>query len=468
MTAEPYRRLCQKEALATVSSRYTEKSQGETNLSMCTGAGKTFVIVDVCHLPGVNRTILVFPSLLLIQQFYRDHKASFPHMFYFATEGTLKSGAHVICRISASFAELGFDSFTILTTYVSAPLLFSALSDERRLDMLIADEAHHITAPVYGAACATAAAFIGHTVHFSATLPDSKEPHYKYPLLKGIRDGVVRDFNIELFISKSGEETGLIQMIDKLVALHDRKAKILIYTAEANTDGSSVRTFMMRNAAALRDRGWWIEGINADTEDKDREPLLRAFEADKSSASILVSCRTLSEGIDLKNANCMLPWDPSASVKDNIQRIGRVVRLYKNAGGAVAKDQPPSTILIPVFVEEAEYAACSGDRAAIHTLLEKQISEGEKGNFRPIVNVCTALKSELAEEDSDLFNQLLNYPFTTKVRVDRDLVTCVAAQLKKSVEDVLEEMATTLTDKGELEEETIDAIREGDLEQEDA
>jgi len=106
MTAEPYRRLCQKEALATVSSRYTEKSQGETNLSMCTGAGKTFVIVDVCHLPGVNRTILVFPSLLLIQQFYRDHKASFPHMFYFATEGTLKSGAHVICRISASFAEL--------------------------------------------------------------------------------------------------------------------------------------------------------------------------------------------------------------------------------------------------------------------------------------------------------------------------------------------------------------------------
>jgi superfamily II DNA or RNA helicase len=464
MTAEPYRRLCQKEALAVVSSRYTEKSQGETNLSMCTGAGKTFVIVDVCHLPGVNRTILVFPSLLLIQQFYRDHKASFPHMFYCATEDTL----HDVPRISASFAELGFDSFTILTTYVSAPLLLAALSDERRLDMLIADEAHHITAPVYSAAYATAAPFIGHTVHFSATLPDAKEPHYKYPLLKGIRDGVIRDFNIELFISKSGEDTGLIQMIDKLVALHDRKAKILIYTAEANTDGSSVRTFMMRNATALRARGWWIEGINADIEDKDREPLLRAFEADKSSASILVSCRTLSEGIDLKNANCMLPWDPSASVKDNIQRIGRVVRLYKNAGGAVAKDQPPSTILIPVFVEEAEYAACSGDRAAIHTLLEKQISEGEKGNFRPIVNVCTALKSELAEEDSDLFNQLLNYPFTPRVRVDKDLVTCVAAQLKKSIEDVLEEMATTLTEKGELEEETIDAIREGDLEQEDA
>ena len=468
MNQEPYRRACQKEALATVGSRY--KDHSETNLSMCTGAGKTFVIVDVCHLPGVNRVVLVFPSLLLIQQFYRDHKGSFSNMFYFATEGTLRSGAHVIRRISAAFIELAFDTVTILTTYVSAPLLLAALTEEKQLDMLIADEAHHITAPVYSAAYARAAPFIRHTVNFSATLPDAKEPHYKYPLLKGIRDGVVRDFNIELFLCKSGEETGLLQMIDKLIALHEGKAKILIYTAEANTDGSSVRTFMARYSAMVKARGWWIEGINADTLDKDRDPLLRAFEADKSPASILVSCRTLSEGIDLKNANCMLPWDPSASVKDNIQRIGRVVRLYKTTVGAVAASQPPSTILIPVFVEEADYTACSGDRAAVHALLEKQIGEGEKGNFRPIVNVCTALKSELAEEDSDLFNQLLDTQFTTnpKVRVDRDLVSCVAAQLKKPVEDVLEEVAAALTEKGELEEETIDAIREGDISVEDA
>lgn len=468
ISQEPYRRTCQKEALATVTTRYTEPDAIETNLSMCTGAGKTCVIVDVCHLPGVNRVLLVFPSLLLIQQFYRDHKASFTNMFYFATEGTLRSGAHVIRRISAAFIELAFDTITILTTYVSAPELLADLSEKRYLDMLIADEAHHITAPVYSAAYAMAAPFIRHTVNFSATLPDAKEPHYKYPLLKGIRDGVVRDFNIELFLCKSGEETGLLQMIDKLVGLHEGKAKILIYTAEANTDGSSVRTFMARYSAMVKARGWWIEGINADTLDKDRDPLLRAFEADKSPASILVSCRTLSEGIDLKNANCMLPWDPSASVKDNIQRIGRVVRLYKTMVGAVAKEQPPSTILIPVFVEEADYAACSGDRSAVHALLEKQISEGEKGNFRPIVNVCTALKSELAEEDSDLFNQLLDTYWKPKVRVDRDLVTCVAAQLKKPVEDVLEEVAAALTEKGELEEETIDAIREGDISQENA
>jgi hypothetical protein len=222
---------------------------------------------------------------------------------------------------------------------------------------------------------------------------------------------------------------------------------------------------MAQYASVVRARGWWIEGINKDTKDSDRDPLLRAFEADKSPATILVSCRTLSEGIDLKNANCMLPWDPTASIIDNIQRIGRVVRLYKTAAGAIAKDQPPSTILIPVFLEEAEYAACDGNREAIHKLLEKQIGEGEKGNFRPIVSVCTALKSELAQEDSDLFNQLLNYPYTPKVRVDKDLVACVAKQLKRPEEDILEEVADSLV--GQLDEEVIDSIRVGEWDSEE-
>ena len=424
---------------------------------MCTGSGKSLVIRIASLRPGVNRCLLVFPSLLLIQQFHRDHNKALKekNVFYFATDGTLKG----VKQLSSDLKELN-SHHIVLTTYASVPQILAALSEDRKVDMLIADEAHHIKGPVYKAAYAAAVSFIRHTVHLSATLPEGKEPHYKYSLLKGIRDGVVRDFNIELFICRSGEETGLVQMIEKLIALHSGRAKILIYTAEANTDGSSVRTFMTQYASIVRARGWWMEGIHAET--TERDSILRAFEADKSPASLLVSCRTLSEGIDLKNANCMLPWDPTASVVDNIQRIGRVVRLYRTATGAIAKDQPPSTILIPVFLEKTEYAACDGNRDAIHTLLEKQIGEGEKGNFRPIVNVCTALKSELAEEDSDLFNQLLNYGHTPKVRIDRDLVACVAKQLKRPEEDVLKEVANSLVEKGELDEEVIDSIREGE------
>ena len=453
-------RECQKDALAIISSRRGEL--GETNISMCTGSGKSVVIRESSKLPDIHRVLLVFPSLLLIQQFYHDHHKALKdkNVIYFATDGTLKG----VKQLSADFRELN-THYIILTTYASVPHILSVLSDDRKVDRLIADEAHHIKGPVYKAAYSAAVPFIRHTIHLSATLPEGKEAHYKYPLLKGIRDGVVRDFNIELFICKNGEETGLLQMVDKLVALHGGKAKILIYTAEANTDGSSVRTFMTQYASAVRARGWWIEGIYAET--TERDSVLRAFEADKSPATILVSCRTLSEGIDLKNGNCVLPWDPSASVVDNIQRIGRVLRLYKTASGTIAKDQPPSTILIPVFLEEAEYAACRGDRDAVHALLEKQISDGERGNFRPIVNVCTALKSELAEEDSDLFNQLLNYPYTPKVRVDKDLVACVAKQLKRPEEEVLAEVADSLVEKGELDEDVIDAIRGGEWESEE-
>ncbi len=448
-------RQCQTDSLACIDSRvFTDP---ETNISMCTGSGKSVVIRDATLRPGRNRVLIVFPSLELVKQYHRDHHKAYDgkYLFYFATEGTLKG----VRQVSAPWNDLDA-SYILLTTYTSAPRILSVLSADRTVDILLADEAHHIEGPVYKAAYALAAPFIRHTVNFSATLPDSKIPHYKYPLLKGIRDGVVRDFNIDLFLCKSGEETGLLQMIDKLVALHGGKAKILIYTAEANTDGSSVRTFMTRYADVVRGRGWWIEGINEDT--VDRTGILRAFESDKSPASILVSCRTLSEGIDLKNANCMLPWDPTASIKDNIQRIGRVVRLYKTATGTIAKDQPPSTILIPVFLEESQYTACSGNRDAIHKLLEKQIGEGERGNFHPIVSVCTALKSELAEEDSDLFNQLLNYPYTPKVRVDVDLVACVAKQLGRTKEEVFEEVVTTLDTKGDLEEDVLDSIRGGE------
>ena len=451
-------RLCQREALECIDS-----TTGETNISMCTGSGKSLIISIASIQSSVHRCLLVFPSLLLVQQFHHDHHKALKEkkVFYFATDGTLKG----VKQLSADFRELTSD-YIILTTYASVPQILAALSEDKKVDRLIADEAHHIRGPVYKAAYTAAVPFIRHTIHLSATLPEEKEPHYKYPLLKGIRDGVVRDFNIELFICKSGEETGLIQMIEKLIALHSGKAKILIYTAEANTDGSSVRTFMTQYASIVKARRWWIEGIHAET--TERDSVLRAFEADKSSASILVSCRTLSEGIDLKNANCMLPWDPSASVVDNIQRIGRVLRLYRTTTGAIAKEQPPSTILIPVFLLEADYAACGGDREAIHKLLEKQISDGEKGNFRPIVNVCTALKSELAEEDSDLFNQLLNYPYTPKVRIDRDLIACVAKQLKRPEEEVLEEVTNLLTEKGELDEEVIDSIREGEWNSEES
>jgi hypothetical protein len=336
--------------------------------------------------------------------------------------------------------------------------------------LIIHDEAHHVSAPQYAAALTTMEGV--RRINLSATLPESKVPHYKYPLLKGIRDVVVRDFNLDLFLCLEKERTlesatALLELIVRKLLTHHTFVKLLIYTREANTvgdDASSVRTFLDAHAAPLRAHGWWIEGIKEDT--VDRNTLLREFEREKRPVSILVSCRTLSEGIDLKGANCMLPWDPTASVVDNIQRIGRVLRLYKGAHGERLSEQPPSTVVIPVFLPEADYAACGGDRTAIHTLLEAQIAEGERGNFQPIVNVCTALKSELAEEDAELFNALLNYPRRPKVAVTRGLFECVAKACKKPVATVTEEVAAAVTLSED--ESCADAVRESAWDEEQA
>ncbi len=435
-------RKCQVDAISSFQSR---RHESESNLSLCTGAGKSRIIREITSY-GDGRRIIVFPWLDLMNQYVDEHKDAYHCCVrYLATEGSLKG----VQRLEESVGDLGND-WIIFTTYTSAPVLFKMIeaTSDVSIDILCHDEAHRTERPDYKAALETVRSKIRHCVNLSATLPATLEPHYRYSLLRGIKDGVVRDFHMELFVcvDKERSETQLlIQIVEKLKTLH-RQVKLLVYTAEANTDSeesSSVKTFMDRHKNGLEEQGWWIEGIKADT--KDRKTVLRTFEVTRE-VSILVSCKTLSEGIDLKGANCMLPWDPSASIVENIQRIGRVLRLYKTTTGTVKKphDQHPSTVFIPVFLEEARYKACEG-REAIDAELCKDISEGSKGNFRPIVNVCAALKSELAEEDTELFNRLLHYPAEeSRVTVERDLVECVAKHLKKDEEEVLEAVVSAL------------------------
>jgi hypothetical protein len=457
-------RSCQQEAFDCAKTRI-ENGENESNLSLCTGAGKTHVIT-MCStkIPLLSRSMLIFPSLLLLEQYYRESHShyEFP-MFYLATEGTLRS----VPRLSEMLKELNEPKWCILTTYRSAPTLISKFRPTTLPDVIIHDEAHHIQEPLYAAALNAANMAGVKRINLSATLPDSKKPHYKYPLLKGIQDGVVRDFNMDLFLCVDKERqdgaTALLELIVRKLITQHEKVKLLIYTREANTDSddaSSVHMFLKTHRDALRANGWWMEGIKEDT--VDRKTLLREFEQNKSTVSILVSCRTLSEGIDLKGANCMLPWDPTSSIVDNIQRIGRVLRLYKDSHGNIKEKQPPSTVIIPVFLPEVEYLACDKDRVAIDVLLKKQIEAGERGNFRPIVNVCTALKSELADEDAELFNALLYYPHTPKVTVDNTLLDCVAKACKKPLDVVKEEIAVT------LDEGIAAAVREGEWNDDDA
>ena len=459
-------RNCQTAALECIQRRFQDE-QGETNIEMCTGSGKS--LVEAMVLKGfdeedeANRQVIVFPNLMLLKQNYENYSHFFNHVrvFYCCTEGTLGG----IDRITSQCIDLLLgDSYIILTTYRSAPQILFPSFKKRQLaiDLLIHDEAHHMLEPVYMEELKKTT--VRRSLNFSATLPEGKTPHYKYSLLRGIKDEVVRDFFIHLFLSvetERDETTLLVNMILKLREFHD-KVKLLVYTEEADTNeesSSSVKTFMIKFAPVLRSHGFQIEGINSDT--KNRSEVLCAFENSETDVSILVSCRTLNEGVDLKNANAMLPWDPVKSLKDNIQRIGRILRLMKDADGNFLEKQDPATVMVPVFLEREKYAACNGDRVAVDRLISQEIDLGERGNFRPIVNVCVALKEELAEDDPELFHRLLHYPKCSNVPITDDFISSVCKKIKKRSEAVLGEIAEKLFNEGNIDEEEKQEIETG-------
>ena len=431
-------RDCQKKALSACT-----KDQLVVNISMCTGSGKSYVISNL--LQG---------------------KVS-----YYATEGTLR-----ISRIDLdSPSGIGDMDLVILTTYVSAPRVYDFLySLGSGLDTYVFhDEAHHIEGPTYKREYDTYCenGLITKAHNFSATLPEEYTYDYTYPLLRGIQDGVVRDFyTMVMMCSTEDNEASFVEIVEKthskLIEMGQRGMRLLVYTSQANTEndvesegGTSVKSFLEFFGGIASERGWWMKGLHNDTM-RDKDTILREFEAN-SGISILVSCRTLSEGVDLRNANAMLPWDPSVDSKTNIQRIGRVVRLYKDDTGKILpkEKQTPSLVVIPVYLEKKEYVSIKDDPKKLHDKLHKDINEGMRGPFAPLMNVTAALKSELTLEDADLFRKVSNYPSSPKSGTfTGNVIEVLSKNLKKTPRKIVEEMIEIGRDSEMLDDDTCEKL----------
>ena len=431
----PTLRECQVKALDACSH-----DKPVVNISMCTGAGKSRVISECLPSDG--------------------------SLEYYATDGTLPG----IPRVSASAP-----GDVILTTYISAPLVYRILSGlDDPVDVhVIHDEAHHITSPIYKESYDTSvgAGLIQKVINFSATLPEEYECDYTYPLLRGIKDGVVRDFNIKAIACLSGDnEQSFVDIVNlslEWARSQGQSLRLLVYTSEANTDnevdtegGTSVRSFIEYLRKAARENDWWMRGLYSDTMG-EREDIIWEFGNTKpvSGISILVSCRTLSEGVDLRNANAMLPWDPSSNAKTNIQRIGRILRKLKSASGEYlpSEQQTPSLVIVPVWLQRESYLELRGDSKAIHEQLYKDIAEGTRGSFAPLLNVTAALKSELTLDDDELFRQIINFPSRPKSgTLTGNVLEVVARSLKKKPADIVREMGECDV----LDKDTCEVLRE--------
>ena len=239
-------RNCQKLAIEKYQENIDEKIKNYTNISMCTGSGKTRVIQEIIKNQN-KRIVIVFPWLALLKQFWDDKLNPYrSHNFvrYYATEGTLRSVKKLIMD------ELHEESYLILTTYMSAPDIFLNIGSSNQIDLIIHDEAHRAERKIYSEAFSKINDNIEHCLNLSATLPLDYEADYKYSLLRGIKDGVVRDFNMHMFLCvdiERNQSKTFIEIVEILKKMHP-EVKLLVYT-EANTEefnSSSVKTFQSK------------------------------------------------------------------------------------------------------------------------------------------------------------------------------------------------------------------------------
>lgn len=324
-----------------------------------TGAGKT--LVAQLALRDTPRSALIcVPTLDLLQQWYSGLVAAFPD----ANIGLLGGGSHD-------------DTPILVSTYDSAAIHAEDLAGKYAL--LICDECHHLPsdfmrviaemslAPYRLGLSATLKrsdgrerdldTLLGPVVYSCApedlagtTLADYREVVIKvrlshaeqsrYDGLIGQRNHFLRLNNIKLgsldgwkqFIMASGSPQGRAAM------LAHREARSLAYGTEgklrvleeilANHPNERTIIFTDDNATVYRiSREFLIPSITHQTPTKERHGVLERFR--DGSYRILTTSRVLNEGVDVPEASVGVMLSGTATEREYIQRLGRILRKAK-------------------------------------------------------------------------------------------------------------------------------------------
>ena len=120
------------------------------------------------------------------------------------------------------------------------------------------------------------------------------------------------------------------KLINEILAERKEYKSILIFT--------SVKMKVTKIVSELRRKGYSIEGISSDLEQKQREDVLSNFRSRKTR--VLVATDVLSRGIDIKDIDMIINYDVPHEAEDYVHRVGRTARA--NATGEAVTLITPS------------------------------------------------------------------------------------------------------------------------------
>ncbi|MCB0704033.1 MAG: DEAD/DEAH box helicase [Saprospiraceae bacterium] len=153
---------------------------------------------------------------------------------------------------------------------------------------------------------------------FSATMP---------PKIRKFAREFLRDpEEISIALSKPAE--GVLQAA--YLAYDQQKAELLSILIADKPNYKSILIFsstkrkVFEIARSLKNKGFSVDGISSDLDQKEREEVLSKFRAKKTR--ILVATDVLSRGIDIKDINLVINYDVPGNAEDYVHRIGRTAR----------------------------------------------------------------------------------------------------------------------------------------------
>jgi superfamily II DNA or RNA helicase len=343
------------------------KQERRGTIVLPTGAGKTYLALQAIETLRVS-TLVIVPTLALMAQWYELLKDSFD-----VEIGLLGGGYHELRDLTVA-------------TYDSAYLYVHEFGNQFAL--LVFDEVHHLPAPTYLqiARMSLAPYRLGLTATYDSknlagldqlvgplvysrspqdlkgeyladyvivrmsvelTLTERQEYQREYQLYRDYvtQHGLAiwKDWDWETFVKQSAyneaarraliakqraEEIALkaqkkMAVLDHLLKLHfvERvRPRVLIFTANNEFAYQISQEFL-------------IPAITHQTKTKERTSILQKFRTGKYA--MLVSSHVLDEGIDVPEANVAIILSGSASQREYIQRLGRILR--KTPDGKLAR-----------------------------------------------------------------------------------------------------------------------------------
>jgi superfamily II DNA or RNA helicase len=331
-------------------------ARGRGVVVLPTGAGKTHV---ACLAIDDRRrsTLVLAPTLDLVRQWYDVLRATFG-----VPVGVIGGG------------DYGVEALTV-STYDSAYLHMEHLGD--RFGLLVFDECHHLPGPAY--ALAARAAVAPFRLGLTATPERADGRHADYDALCGpivyrkdivdLSGGYLAPYEtvrltVELgpedrrahdeargiyrdFIAKNGirmsSPSGWSDFIIRAARSDDgrramaayRRQREIAFAAPAKLDYVGLllerhredRTllFTQDNATAYAlSRRFLVPIITHETRVRERSEILAGL-CDGSYGAVVTS-KVLNEGVDIPDANVAVVVSGSASVREHVQRLGRILR----------------------------------------------------------------------------------------------------------------------------------------------